>query len=214
MGLDTCVYELIDPKGLDLKTKSLRNRLERNFGYQFKELEESDLPCFKGFERFIVDVREMVFDEERMFLKRELDFRDYEPVISGDDYSYAKKEVMREREEVLKLSGDENDIVWEDYGEEEVFKKEEVLWKWAIVKYIVLGREIGYQRRGENKKFHDDGKWDSNIFVLRKESLLKDWNDYFSDTDDYGHTPEESRARFKENILDKFVEGKTVVIYQ
>ena len=117
----------------------------------------------------------------------------------------------------MKTTGNENDIIIKTKHDDTdvVFKlNKKVDWKWGRSKYVILGKEISCQRRGENQKFHDDGKWDKGIFVLTKKQLLKDWDEYFSDVDYYGHSKEESRKRFKENIVDKFVEGKTIVIYQ
>lgn len=83
--------------------------------------------------------------------------------------------------------------------------------------------EIGYQRKGANTKFYQDGMWDSQC-VIDSKILNEHWEKYFSK-----QTPEspggwgsgvefvleddEMKNRFKENIVDKFVEGETFVIY-
>lgn len=83
--------------------------------------------------------------------------------------------------------------------------------------------EVGYQRKGANKKFYEDGMWDSPA-VLKMDTLKDHWEKYFShQTPDsaggwgsgveYKLEDEEMKARFKENIIDKFIEGETFVLY-
>jgi hypothetical protein len=83
--------------------------------------------------------------------------------------------------------------------------------------------EVGYQRKGANTQFYADDMWDSPC-ILTSEVLLSHWKKYFS-----YKTPEskggwgsgveftledyEMKYRFKENIIDNFIEGETFVIY-
>jgi predicted AlkP superfamily phosphohydrolase/phosphomutase len=69
----------------------------------------------------------------------------------------------------------------------------------------ITAEEIGYQRKGANSKFYDDGMWDSEP-ILDKDVVIEHWKKYFSD-DDY------SVKNFKEQIVDKFVEGETFLLY-
>lgn len=83
--------------------------------------------------------------------------------------------------------------------------------------------EVGYQRKGANSQFYEDGMWDYKC--ITELSVLKEhWKKYFSKpTPDseggWGSGVEldlaakEMKKRFKENIIDKFVEGETFVIY-
>jgi hypothetical protein len=83
--------------------------------------------------------------------------------------------------------------------------------------------EVGYQRKGANKQFYQDGMWSSPC-VVKKDTLLEHWEKYFSyqtpDSEggfgsgvEYNQEDEEMKNNFKENIIDKFVEGETFVIY-
>jgi hypothetical protein len=83
--------------------------------------------------------------------------------------------------------------------------------------------EVGYQRKGANKKFYEDGMWDSPCTV-DSETLDNHWKNYFSKQTpeskggwgsgvEYVQDDEEMKRNFKENIIDKFVEGETFVIY-
>jgi hypothetical protein len=83
--------------------------------------------------------------------------------------------------------------------------------------------EVGYQRKGANNQFYEDGMWDSPC-VTEKNVLLEHWEKYFSKQTpespggwgsgvEFNISDEEMRSRFKENIIDKFVENETFVIY-
>lgn len=83
--------------------------------------------------------------------------------------------------------------------------------------------EVGYQRKGANQQFYEDGMWSSEP-VCDKATLLEHWEKYFSaptpdskggwgSGTEYDLEAAEMRKRFKENIVDKFVEGETFVYY-
>lgn len=83
--------------------------------------------------------------------------------------------------------------------------------------------EVGYQRKGANKKFYEDGMWDSPCIVDSK-TLNEHWEKYFSHQTpesvggwgsgvEYSKEDSQMREDFKRNIIDKFVEGETFVIY-
>lgn len=94
------------------------------------------------------------------------------------------------------------------------------------IETCIMVKEVGYQRKGANEKFYTDGMWDSRC-ITSKAQLLKHWNEYFSGPKEikkrkfssfgfgveFDHSPEEARANFKKNIIDKFVEGQTFVSY-
>jgi hypothetical protein len=83
--------------------------------------------------------------------------------------------------------------------------------------------EVGYQRKGANQQFYEDGMWGSEP-VFDMATLLEHWEKYFSaptpeskggwgSGTEYDLEADEMRKRFKENIIDKFVEGETFVYY-
>ena len=87
----------------------------------------------------------------------------------------------------------------------------------------LMVEEIGYQRKGANKKFYEDDMWDSPC-ITDRSVLLDHWEKYFSYNKpdskgefvygvEYELTDNEMRSRFKENIIDKFIDGETFVIY-
>ncbi len=83
-------------------------------------------------------------------------------------------------------------------------------------------KKVGYQRRGANDKFYEDDMWDSPC-VTDKATLLEHWKKYFSNYPSepvseieqsyYKKYSPDMKKRFKDNIIDKFVEGKHIVCY-
>ena len=88
---------------------------------------------------------------------------------------------------------------------------------------VIYVEEAGYQRKGANKRFYEEDMWNSPC--VTKLSVLKEHHEkYFSkNTPDskggwgsgveYELSDEEMKKRFQENIINKFEEGKTFVIY-
>lgn len=76
-----------------------------------------------------------------------------------------------------------------------------VLWPKIISKVdlCLAYKEIGYQRKGANKKFYEDNMWEGPTVVSLK-TLLEHKEKYFDE-------------EFQTNIVDKFVEGETFVVY-
>jgi len=83
--------------------------------------------------------------------------------------------------------------------------------------------EVGYQRKGANKQFYEDNMW-SGQCVIDKKTLIDHWKKYFSHATpeskggfgsgvEYKQIDEEMKRNFKENIIDKFIEGETFVCY-
>lgn len=83
-----------------------------------------------------------------------------------------------------------------------------------VVLQKVIGIEkVGYQRKGLNDKFYDDslnGKIGYYIWSLDELNRYKD--EYCDERDEYGigYNPKEE---FQKNIIDKFVEGQCVVVF-
>jgi len=65
---------------------------------------------------------------------------------------------------------------------------------------------VGYQRKGANKLFYDNKEWDEGGCITTLEKLNEHWDKYFS-------SDNEDRNNFKRNIINKFIEGETFVIY-
>jgi len=83
--------------------------------------------------------------------------------------------------------------------------------------------EVSYQRKGANSQFYEDEIWDGP-YVVDIDVLKTHWEKYFSRKTpaskggfgsgvEYDLSDEEMKHRFKENILDKFIQGQTFVVY-
>lgn len=83
--------------------------------------------------------------------------------------------------------------------------------------------EVGYQRKGANSQFYEDGMWGSKC-ITDLNVLKEHWEKYFSKPTpeskggfgsgvEYDLTAKEMREGFKKNIIDNFVEGETFIIY-
>lgn len=83
--------------------------------------------------------------------------------------------------------------------------------------------EVGYQRKGSNSKFYEDGVWDSP-YIVDLNTLKKHWVNYFSNNTPYSKggwgssveyklSNKEMKRAFKKNIIDNFKEGETFVAY-
>lgn len=89
--------------------------------------------------------------------------------------------------------------------------------------YCIKAVEIGYQRKGANSLFYEEGMWGSHpIFDL--ETLKKHHERYFSyktpkSKGGWGSFTEidisdsEMKQEFYDNIVSNFIEGETFVVY-
>jgi hypothetical protein len=110
---------------------------------------------------------------------------------------------------------------------------------WVPFKGMVC-KEVGYQRKGANRAFYEDNMWGPPA-VITDATLRAHWDKYFSGEGnvskeggieisengtielekgvpfgfgvEYDLDAKENRERFKENIVDKFVEGQTFLLY-
>lgn len=91
----------------------------------------------------------------------------------------------------------------------------------------IIGECVGYQRKGANKLFYknEDGvnMW-NHPPIVEKSVLIEHWEKYFShstpnapggfgDSVEYNDPDSVMKQNFKRNIIDKFKEGDTYVIY-
>jgi hypothetical protein len=213
MGLDVCVHEYLEIPD-DVKTQDELDKFcnEHNGGWEFYSEHHKNFP-----KKYVRKIPVELIDWDATFKKRGLNCEDYEESRSayGLWYEFIKKSLTpaEEKNIEIKLSDilddkgpDPNDTTYVRFNNDELVGKIEDVEVWAY------GREVGYQRKGANAQFYNDGKWDDNTIVSTKEMLLEDWKKYFSDPDDayYG---KDAKEHFKTCIIDNFVEGKTFVWY-
>lgn len=90
---------------------------------------------------------------------------------------------------------------------------------------IVYYKEVGYQRKGANVRFYEDGIWESeNYCAVTQKELDEHKEKYFTKNDtlsqggwgssvEYDLTDEEMKTRFEKNIYSKFKEGENFILY-
>lgn len=198
MGLDILVFKAVIPTD-KLDTLEKVTAFEAENECSFHTLE--NCPAIIG-SKFEVEAPVEYIDFGPLFKGRGLNEDDYRCIARcGDRFEFLPKDINTEFSDSKII--EENTIV---------FEEAEYPTKIVIEKGFFVGKEVGYQRKGANKQFYDDGKWDDNTVVIDRKTLLDDWKKYFSDENDsyYG---KRAKQHFKENIIDHFVEGETIVCY-
>ena len=196
MGLDTYVFKLLEYSAEE--AKQLLENLEDpdregiipESVYVISEREYDDIHKYID-SKYIVKINMPRFNEKKLleyFGINEKDISSCDDDLSGD---------------VLNGRGLVSTITLKDGRKLEPFCHMDYVEN-KVVEVIVI-TEIGHQRKGENSKFHDDLLWGGPI-VIRKEQLIDHWKKYFSDI-------EEHKLNFKKNIVNKFIEGETIVMY-
>lgn len=201
MGLDVIVFKGVVPKDkLDTIEKVAAFEAENECSFHTLE----NCPAIIG-SKFEVEIPVEYIDFDPLFKRLGLNEKDYNCVASCIGGPYNRFEFLPKNfdmESDIKTI-EENTIV---------FDEEKYPTKIVTEKGFFVGKEVGYQRKGANKRFYDDGKWDSNTVVIDRKTLLDDWEKYFSDEND-AYYRKEARKHFKENIIDNFVDGETIVCY-
>lgn len=203
MGLDVMVFKAISTNN-KFETIEEVEKFEKENSCVFHD--SINAPAIIG-SKFEVEVPKEEFDWEKAFKDRGLN------VINFIWYEY-EQDIFKFIPAKIYHEMVDNDSHYE-LAEKDfvVFKGSEVPKHLVRVKgFFYKNEELGYQRKGANAQFYNDGKWGGNTVVVDKKTLIDDWNKYFSDEDDayYG---KDARQHFKENIIDHFVEGETVVCY-
>lgn len=191
MGLDISVMKPVNPEGKDLDALKM---------YVFTLKDTPELEVFK----------DLVFEKENEY---------YDTERALTEAGYDPKNV---------------DCTGTEFGEDTIFnfetkdggvrfeiKNPPTL---KVIERCVACEEVGYQRKGANKQFYEDDMWNSPC-VMDAKTLNEHWEKYFSfetpnsPGDGFGSSVEysmddtERKTRFKENIIDNFVEGETFVVY-
>ena len=202
MGLDVIVCKVVMPEGtLDTVEKVAAFESKNECSFHTTE----NCPAIIG-SKFEVEAPVEYIDFDPLFKKLGLNEDDYRYIAScyggrRARFEFLPNNIDTENADIKTIK--ENTIV---------FEEAEYPTKIVTEKGFFVGKEVGYQRKGANKQFYDDGKWDDNTVVIDRKTLLDDWEKYFSDENDayYG---ENAKQHFKENIIDHFVEGETIVCY-
>lgn len=193
MGLDICVYRPQPLNGIDPED------FQENYGSIFVLEENPELEIFAS----------MAFDKEN-------EYYDLEAAAKALGYELDQLKTCYWSHDKDGLT-----VKCENQNDEEVMIINPPTVK-KIERCIACG-EVGYQRKGANSQFYEDEIWSSSC-VISQSILFEHWNKYFSEKTpeskggfgfgvEYDLEDDEMRKRFKTNIIDKFVENETFVIY-
>lgn len=206
MSLDVLLEQLVEIPGSvsseeDLNLFCETNHLEWNVVRGFMH----GVPT-----RFVRHIPLEEYDWDLAFSERSLNLKDWEWTSEELDFIEFTRigSVIYKPEAVECPDGSVETVEMpQNPGERIRFQIDQIPMK-LVEKPVFAVKEdpISHQRRGVNKRFHEDGKWTEDTIVSSKEELLHDWKNYFSDT-------EEGKENFRKNFVDKFVEGETIVVY-
>ncbi len=213
MGLDVFVFEYLDiPDTIQTQDELEAFCNAHDGSWTMYSDNHKNLP-----KKYIKKIPMELIDWEATFQKRGLNLDDYEDSCAavGLWYEFRKKASGRSAKEDVAIELAHIIGVGEPAPDDTNtirFQNDELVAKTELVEVWAHGKEVGYQRKGANNQFYKDGKWDDNTIVSTKKMLLEDWKKYFSDKNDsyYG---KDAKQHFKENIIDKFIPGKTFVAY-
>lgn len=228
MGLDIVLGKPVkldgrDPKELCKKIVSMDSSIDLLL-YQIDESNENDIQLAEFFKDFVFDSEGEVYDIERILTERGYKFDDIDSINSEYPYrddTFHKGSFQFFMNDGMTLTFDDVPTIWIPFRG-------------------ILYKEVGYQRKGANRAFYADNMW-SEKPVFKKDEIFEHWDKYFSGEGNINHggnlqvdkngnlsiekdvpfgfgveydlSSEENRKNFKENIIDKFVEGETFVIY-
>jgi len=195
-------------------------------------IDEEDMPCMyipisitknsslKRFINFAFKKEVEYIDFEETFKSLGLNFSDYRWGMTAEKGYYF---MLNSKEAPsMDITDDEDYAGWDLVIGFEMLKtfKEQEDW--------IIGESIGWQRKGANSLFYTDDENGDSMWssppIVEKSVLLEHWKKYFSCSTptapggfgsgvEFEQSDSEMRENFKKNIVDKFIEGETYVIY-
>jgi hypothetical protein len=224
MGLDILLYRAEHLDGRDPKALEKLEYSGMNSEFHIFHLDDETPEFMEMFKDFIFDSEEDVYDIEGLLAEKGYTWDDIE--THDQDYPYRDdtfypgcyRFVMKDGKTITIDNARTIQIPFKG----------------------ILCKEVGYQRKGANRNFYADNMWGPPA-VFTNRMIHEHWDKYFSGEGniekeggiqvtsegkvtvedgvpfgfgvEYDNTPEENRQRFKESIIDKFIEGETFVVY-
>lgn len=217
MGLDTYVYKVIKVTTEEAQ-KINDSEYNENIISPFKDARLFDIdknPELKRFEAFANTINIEQYDIEKIYST--YNFKDGDLIGQSSDW------------EDFDTPNEKCFFLWELKDGRTLRIEEKTLPRIIVPTRVVAFVEVGYQRKGANATFYNDNMWGGD-FVVDIAILTEHWNKYFSGDVkkekeefkpdmltglgvEYENSAEENRNNFKKNILDKFINGETIVGY-
>ena len=224
MGLDILLYKAERLNGRDPKALEKLEWSGENTDFHIYHLEDETPEFMEMFKDFIFESEEEIYDTDRLMEESGYTWDDVE--TQNQDYPYRDDTFYPGCFQFIMKDG--TTLTWDN-----------VRTIWIPFKGI-LCKEVGYQRKGANKAFYGENMWGPPA-VITISTLRSHWDKYFSGEGninkegglqissegnltveegvpwgfgvEYDLDADENRKRFKENIIDHFVEGETFLIY-
>ena len=217
MGLDTYVYKVVK---VTAEEAQKINDSEYNEGIatplrgaRLFNIDEN--PELKRFEAFANTINIEQYDIEKIYST--YNFKDGDLIGQSSDW------------EDFDTPNEKYFFLWELKDGHTLKIEEKTLPRITVSTRVVAFVEVSYQRKGANAAFYNDDIWGGD-FVVDIATLTEHWNKYFSGDVkkekeelepgmltglgvEYENSAEENRNNFKKNILDKFIDGETIVGY-
>lgn len=211
MGLDICLRKPV------VYTEDLRKKVD---DYK-EELDKTVVSGIEGipellpFKKFFFKELITYYNWEATFKEKNLDIKDFNWYSSGgttEEFDLHEKECQEQDIEINWDIFDSYHTYQHKNSKELVkFKNSEVI-TFTVEEDCLLSKQVGYQRKGANTEFYKEGSYKNDLSmwdyppILDLKTLEEHHKKYFS-------IDEECANNFKENIIDKFIEGETFVVY-
>jgi len=210
MGLDIYVYK---PVGFTDQNEAQANYDDINGCLTFFNVDEN--PELVKYDKFIYSISVEEYNLNEIYNK--YNFEEDDLIMSSDEF------------ENFDTPDEKYFLIW-TLTDGRVLKIEENTLPTSTKDCKMIAFEkVAYQRKGANAAFYKDGMWDSSL-VTDKTTLIDHWNKYFSGDvkkekkelkpgfltglgTEYDLDAKENRENFKNNIIDKFIDGETMVGY-
>lgn len=217
MGLDIYVYKVIKITAQEAQIIN-DSKYDENIKSPIPKarlFSPDDHPELKRFEAFAHTINIENYDIKKIY--EMYNFDDGDLIGQSSDW------------EGFDTPGEKCFLIWELKDGRILRIDENTLPRVIVPTQVVAFIEVGYQRKGANAAFYDDDMWGGD-FIVDIATLTDNWNKYFSGDvkmekeelkpgmftgfgTEYELSAEENRNNFKENILDKFIDGETMVGY-
>lgn len=190
MGLDISVYRL--------HTKEEAKKRKKTDYDRFFTLSKESVEYFKahGIGQYICKKKNVYYDFDKYFKDHGMNMSDYHWCMTDftdDDIRWTFRRNDNDEEELVFLGKDCPTYAKFD-------------------NCVYYGEEVGYQRKGFNGKFYEDYRSGKiGYFVADKKELERYRDEYSQDWE--GDEPGTMKKHFQENIIDKYVDGETVVTF-
>ena len=203
--------------GLDVKHIQLTKEI---IGYDyFLYTKDWNIDCnvsIENYEEYIQDIEDTEIDKEILIIKKK---EDYDKIIKeglilenqilevfiGDKFKWDWEKIIKKYFDDNKIKNASDKII--TIGSKDLEFMTASTLKTVMVKGVYYN-EVGYQRKGMNGIFYND--YTKYFLWGNKEDFIKAYDSGYCDNDE--NTLKEMQEYFKENFLDNYIFGKSLLL--